>query len=156
MGSLFPKLFVRRGSILAMILATITVLASCQSAPPRALAKGDQTNPWIVTIKFQGSSKCKIESVTAESNSCGFADPTDICVVQNKFLEWQSDPNSVGFDIYFDPIKGGPKYTAPNGKKKVRIDATVPPGMYKYSILGRHNACDPDTDALDPRIRVDK
>ncbi len=156
MGSLYPKLFVRRGSILVMIVVTLTVLASCQSTPHGLLAKGDQNDPWIVTIKFQGNSKCKIQSVTAEVNACGLANSAEICVRQSKFLRWQSDPNGVGFDIYFDPIKGGPKYTAPNGKKKVQIDANVPPGMYKYSILGRDNACDPDTDALDPRIRVDK
>ena len=146
----------KRGAMIAAVVAISSLLVSCASFVPPSGPKGDQNNPWIVTIKFQGISKCKIQSVTAETNSCLLPDPADICVDQSKFLEWQSDPNSVGFNIYFDPIKGGPNYTAPNGKKKVKIDANAPPGKYKYAILGRDSSCDPDTDTVDPMIRVDK
>lgn len=151
-NTIFIEILGRR---FVIMIAFLCLLSSCQSTPPGPLAKGDQNNPWIVTIKFSGNSKCTIDSVTAESNACGIADPADICVENSKFLEWQSDPAGVGFNVYFDPLKNGPNYVAANGKRKVQIDQNVPPGMYKYAILGRDNSCDPATDTLDPRIRVD-
>ena len=157
MSSLIPKFSVGRRLTLPMILATCMVLASCARTPIGPLSPGDQNDPWIVTIKFVGTSKCDIQSVVADTrNTCGLP-ASDICVEHSKFLQWESNPASVGFNIYFDPLQGGPTHTAPNGKKRVQIASPgkIPPVAFKYAILGRHNSCDPLTDTVDPRIRVD-
>ena len=158
MSGLIAKFPVGRRLTLAMILGIFTLLASCQTVPPGTGPKGNKPNPLKVTINFQGNSKCVITSVVPEANTCvGLPDPADICIKFSKFLRWESNPEGVGFNIYFDPLKNGPTHTAPNGKKRVQIESkgNIPPGTYKYAILGRDDSCDPDTHTVDPRIRVD-
>jgi hypothetical protein len=78
-------------------------------------------------------------------------------VKQEKFVQWESEPEKTGFKIYFDPIAGRP-FQSSNGLLKKKIDRNAPPAMYKYTITGGDNNCDPsnETEILDPGIRVDK
>ena len=130
-------------------------LTACASQPG-VTGKGDQNDPWIVKVSIDPNIRCKILAAEAEPNTCGLADRSDICVQQDKFIQWESDPAGTGFKIYFDPVVGRP-FKSSNGKLKTRIDEKAPPAMYKYTITGGGN-CDPNNqaDILDPGIRVDK
>ncbi|MDH4048336.1 MAG: hypothetical protein OEW68_00730 [Gammaproteobacteria bacterium] len=139
----------RRWLIAGFSVPVFGVSSGC--ADISTLEKGDKNNPWEITISFSDAEACEIQSVTAESNSCGLPDE-DICIERGKFLEWKTDPSGIDFDIFFGPTEEG-AIKGNNGKAKSKINDFAPPGMYKYSILRRD--CDPEEYLLDPRVRVD-
>ena len=171
MSSLNPKLFVRRGFTPAMILATLTILASfvsgCVSTTPKAQmalpaptiraeaqGNGSPADPWRVTIHFQDAASCKITHVTDDPAKCPNVPDPGFCVLRGKFVQWESDPVGIKYDIYFDPIQGMPLMSNANGVLKRPIDPKAPFSLYKYSIL--RDGCNSETDTYDPHMRVDK
>lgn len=120
------------------------------------MKKGDEDDPWIVKVMIDPANQCKIRGVVPDPNTCGLTNPSDICVEQEKYIQWESDPAGVAFKIYFDPLVGTP-LKAPQGKKKKQIVKNAPPSMYKYTVTGGDN-CDPNNqdEIHDPAIRVDK
>ena len=134
------------------VITGVLLLSACGSSTG-TMAKGDENDPWIVTITFgldDNGDDCRIQRVRPEPNSCGLPDE-DICVKRGKFIEWRSEPEGIDFDIFFGPLKKG-EIKGNNGTAKSKVNDFAPPGFYKYGILGRD--C-PISEYLDPRIRVD-
>lgn len=134
---------------LAAGFAVLSLLGASASAQED---KGGQYDPWIITVTWASETSCEITNVKAETNSCNMAEE-DICLGRGKYLQWQSSPENIDFDIFFGPVRDA-KVKGNNGKAKSKIEEDAPFITYKYSILKR--GCDPETDVLDPRIRVNK
>ena len=105
MRSLTPKLFVKRGSTLAMILAAVTTLTSCVSsrlqpvvalpAPTiRAmpLGNGSAADPWRVTIHFENATSCKITHVTEDPATCPNVPLPGFCLARGDRIRCRRNP----------------------------------------------------------------
>ncbi|MDH3441341.1 MAG: hypothetical protein OEM63_11360 [Gammaproteobacteria bacterium] len=134
--------------VIAAIFVSIA-LGACASGPPTG--PGSTSSPYIITINFASAASCTINSVSAALPACSSG--PDQCVGQNEFIQWESNPGGIKYEIYFDPIKGAPLKSGGNGVLKRKIDDDAPYALYKYSIL--KDGCDPTADVFDPRFRVD-
>ena len=143
-----------RGLVIAAIVAISSILASCQSFPAPSGPRGGQNNPYLVTFSWQNADPCKVDagSFTFDGETCANNPQTDFCVGRNKWVQWQSTP-AKKYDIYLSPFVSSSINAGNNGKAKKRINDKAPWGYYKYTILADN--CDADTDAYDPRMRVD-
>ena len=140
-----------------LVLATAIILTACATGNKSAirgaaLGDGSGADPYNVTIHFASSTSCTITGVTEDPAKCSSYSGTGFCMQRSKFVQWESDPVGVKYEIYFDPIQGAPMISNANGVLKKKIDSTAPYSIYKYSILG--DGCDADTDTWDPYIRV--
>ena len=155
MNNLTTVFVANRGAMTIAAVAATFVLASCQSFPDPSGPHGGQNNPYLVTFSWQGSpNECKVDagSFTHNGETCVNNHPTDFCVGQSKWVQWQSTPPKK-YDIYFSPFVASSLNAGGNGKAKKRINAKAPYGYYKYTILAE--GCDEEADAFDPRMRVD-
>jgi hypothetical protein len=170
MSGLILKKFARRGSARALMLVTVAVLTSWVSgcaatapvpvmalpAPtirPVPLGNGSPADPWTVTIHFENATSCKITHVTEDNATCPSVTLPGFCVLRGKFVQWESDPDKIKYNIYFDPIQGQPLNSDANGILKRPVDPNAPFTLYKYSIL--RDGCNSETDTYDPHMRVD-
>lgn len=133
-------------------LLAATLLSACASPPPIGPANGSQNNPYIITINFANATSCTVTSVSAALPTCSlpFTGP---CIGRNEFVQWESSPGAIKYEIFFDPINGAPLKSGGNGRLKRKMDSDAPWVEYKYSIL--RDGCDATTDTFDPRFRVD-
>ena len=90
-----------------------------------------------------------------DGSSCptGVSNPSP-GVNRGRLIKWQAvdaagNPARIGFQIYFDPIQGGP-LRAPQGSIQRPVNNSVPAATYKYTIVG--DAC--PQRPLDPNSRV--
>lgn len=129
-------------------MLSAAMLGACAGMEP--VGSGDENDPYIITIKFS-ETPCKVSSVSHTLPNCKYS--SQKCVRRNDFLQWESDPDGIKYEIYFDPLTGAPLVSNNNGILKRRIDADAPFAEYKYSIV--KNGCNSATDTYDPRFRVD-
>jgi hypothetical protein len=106
-----------------------------------------------VTIHFENETSCVVTHVTEDNATCPDAPEPGFCVFQSKFVQWESDPANISYNIYFSPIQGNPLPSNANGVLKRPIDANAPYSLYKYSIL--RDGCDAELHTYDPHMRVD-
>jgi hypothetical protein len=135
----------------AAILAALSMITACASAPTGG--PGTKDSPYKITIEFADAKSCEITGVTEEPTICTKPN-SGFCIGQAEWVQWQSKPSGIQYEVFFDPINGRPFMSGGNGILKRKIDQTAPWAKYKYSILRKN--CDPKTDAYDPHIRVDK
>lgn len=143
------------GIRIGAIAALLSLMASCQSFPaPIGPPNGGQNSPFLVTFSWQNADPCKVDpgSISFVGETCVNNPPTDFCVGRNKWVQWESTP-AKKYDIYLSPFVASSINAGNNGKAKKRINDKAPYGYYKYTILADN--CDADTDAFDPRMRVD-
>ncbi len=100
-------------------------------------------------IKFEDN--CPVE-VVDKGNSCTAlgesAGKDKACAKRKDKLVWKSNPEGKSFTLYFDPLKGGPKYKGNRGEYSRHIDADAPIAAYKYTIVS------PGCEPFDPRIVI--
>jgi hypothetical protein len=137
---------------LSLIIVSLFGLVSCAGGPMTPSQKGNQNDPWVVTITWQSKDSCKVAAVTPESTVCVNNPQTDFCVGQSKWVEWQSDP-AKKYMIFFSPFNSASLNAGNNGKAKGKINDKAPFALYKYSILA--DGCNETLDTYDPHIRVD-
>jgi hypothetical protein len=140
-----------------LILSTllITFLAACASttaSKKRASANGNgsSSDPWEVSVHFDATDNCKIDYVLEDPCASG---GSTLCVERNQWVQWESEPSGIRFQVWFDPIQGAP-INAPTGKVKKKIDPNAPSATYYYAILPTGAGCT-TKDVFDPHIRVD-
>jgi hypothetical protein len=70
----------------------------------------------------------------------------------NDSVKWSSTPATQGFEVLFDPFKGQPIKSNPQGNTPPKVlDSSAPVGVvYKYTV---YNPACPEKP-LDPRIRI--
>ena len=70
----------------------------------------------------------------------------------NDKVQWDSEPNTAGYQIFFDPFKGQPITGNPQGNTSpIGLSGAAPPGVdFEYTV---YNSACPESP-LDPRIRV--
>jgi len=133
------------------ILAALSVISACAAVPPGG--PGTKDSPYKIRIDFADAESCEITGVTEDPTTC--VDPeAGFCIGQAEWVQWESNPSGIQYEVFFDPINGQPLVSSGNGLLKRKIDQSAPWVKYKYSILRKN--CDPETDAYDPHIRVDK
>jgi hypothetical protein len=145
----------KRAAYITPIIAGCLAIAACESIGGGPSGpKGGRNNPYIIAFSWQNADPCKVDpaSVTPEPTTCVDSPQTDFCIGRNKWVEWQSMP-AKKYDIYFSPFVASSVNAGNNGKAKKRISDSAPYGYYKYTILADN--CNADTDAFDPRMRVD-
>ena len=134
-----------------LMFAAVTLLSAC--APSAGtLAKGDKNNPVVLAMTWETRDTCKIATITPDANICQ-STHGEFCMPRSKWVEWQSTP-AKNFYVYFSPFTKGSFESGTDGIAKGKIDVDAPYAIYKYTIVA--DGCDPDTQANDPAIRVDK
>lgn len=135
----------------AAILAALSVISAC--APILLGGPGSENDPYKIRIDFAAANSCTITAVSEDPTTCVGAN-TEFCIGQAEWVQWESNPPGIKYEVFFDPIQGRPFNSDGNGILKRRIDDSAPWVKYKYSVLRKH--CDHETDAYDPHIRVDR
>jgi hypothetical protein len=134
-----------------LMFAGLAMLAAC--APGDSLlAKGHKSNPVIVAMTWKAVDACSIDTITPDASLCEKSFP-EFCVPRSKWVEWQSTP-AKKYKVYFSPFNTGSFNAGSNGRTKGKIDDDAPYAIYKYTIVA--DGCDPETQANDPGIRVNK
>lgn len=98
--------------------------------------------PYTVVVTFDGAGcPTDVDIDTVDMSKSG-----------NDTVKWSSTPVTAGFEVLFDPFKGHPIKSNPQGTTPPQVlDGSVPVGVvFKYSVY--NSAC--PTKPLDPRIRV--
>jgi len=142
-----------------MVIATLSLLASCVSTPSgtvrkAALGNGSPGNPWIVTIQFNPKDNCVVADTERDPTIC-LAKRSGFCVERKQKIVWRSDPVGIKYELFFHPFLGQPFKSDANGVTRKTIKPDAPIANYKYSILAV--GCVPnERNTYDPHIRVDK
>lgn len=137
--------------ICTLMIASVAMLSAC--APESGMVKkGDERDPVILAMTWMPDDACKIDAITADAELCELNFP-EFCIPQSKWVEWQSTP-AKRYRVYFSPFNSGSFNAGSNGKAKGKIDDDAPYALYKYTIVA--DGCDPETQANDPGLRVDK
>ncbi len=133
------------------VLVALLVISAC--APMPLGGPGSENAPYIIKINFASANACAITGVTPDPTTCAKSG-TGFCIGQSDWVQWESDPADIRYEVFFDPIQGRPFGSNGKGILKKKIDKDAPWVQYKYSILRRH--CSKETDTFDPHIRVDR
>jgi hypothetical protein len=134
-----------------LMCAGLTMLAACASNGSQ-LAKGGQNNPVILAMTWKAVDACTIDKITPDASLCKESFP-EFCIPRSKWVEWRSTP-AKKYKVYFSPFNTGSFNAGSNGRIKGKIDDDAPYAIYKYTIVA--DGCDPETQANDPGIRVNK
>ncbi len=141
-----PRSVSSHGVKIVLMFAGITLLAGCATGAG-TLPKGHKYNPVILAITWDANDRCKITGITPDANICQ-STHAEFCMPRSKWVEWQST-SAKGYQVYFSPFT-----TGNDGKTKRKIADHAPYAVYKYTILAE--GCNPETQANDPGIRVDR
>jgi hypothetical protein len=145
------RAFSSTGLTVLLLLASVTILSAC-AMDAATIAKGDRGKPVILAVTWKADDTCKVDDIVPDANLCEESHP-EFCMPRSKWVQWQSMPPKK-YRVYFSPFNTGSFNAGNGGKAKGKIDDNAPYALYKYSIVA--DGCDPDTQANDPHIRVDK
>jgi hypothetical protein len=134
--------------ILCAGLMAIAACATNAGIPP----KGSMGNPVILTITWNATDSCVIDTITPDTNICQ-GSHREFCMPRSKWLAWQSSVPKE-YAVYFSPFTKGSFEADRDGFARGKIDAEAPYALYKYSIVAE--GCNRQTQVNDPHIRVDK
>ena len=137
---------------IATIFAAVLLVSACETTGPAV--PGSRDDPYVITITWKdGGSSCEVDTVTATLPNCS-PPKTGKCGGRGEFIQWESAPGAIRYEVFFDPLQPSPFRSNGKGVLKRKIDDEAPFAEYKYSIL--RDRCDATTDTFDPRIRIDR
>jgi len=113
-----------------------SLFVACAAAAGMSLSAPSLAQPVTININF-------------DAGQCPTGVSSEPSVSRGQMITWQSVPEGIPFEIFFDPIQGQP-LRAPRGNLQRPVNGGVPNADYKYTVVG--TSC-PDRP-LDPNIRV--